>query len=123
MRRRHGPTGGRSISVGSRGAFRGEPTTPAYGGSKAGLHAMTQSLAVALAPHGIVAAAMAPGFVETDMAQHILPRRGRRYGAQSPLNRVATPAEVAAAVGWLATRCADLGHRRRLDANGASYLR
>src|SRR5690348_3161516 len=49
LNRERGPAGGRLISVGSRGAYRGEPTTPGYGASKAGLHALTQSLAVALA--------------------------------------------------------------------------
>ena len=42
--------GGRVVNVSSRGAFRGEPETPAYGASKAGLNAMSQSLAQALAP-------------------------------------------------------------------------
>ena len=45
--------GGRIINIGSRGAFRGEPESPAYGASKAGLHAMSQSLALALGPQGI----------------------------------------------------------------------
>ncbi len=124
MRRPHGPAGGRLISVGSRGAFRGEPTTPAYGASKAGLHAMTQSLAVAVAPHGIVAAAVAPGFVETEMAQHILDgAEGPAIRAQSPFNRVATPAEVAGVVRWLATDAPSWVTGAVLDANGASYLR
>jgi len=61
MDRGAGPEGGRLISVGSRGAYRGELLTMAYGASKAALHAMTQSLVVALAPHGILAAAVAPG--------------------------------------------------------------
>ena len=124
MRRPHGPAGGRLISVGSRGAFRGEPTTPAYGASKAGLHAMTQSLAVALAPHGILAAAVAPGFVETEMAQHILDGpAGPAIRAQSPFNRVATPVEIAAVVEWLATDAPSWISGSVLDANGASYLR
>jgi 3-oxoacyl-[acyl-carrier protein] reductase len=42
--------GGRVVNVSSRGAFRGEPETPAYGASKAGLNAMSQSMAQALAP-------------------------------------------------------------------------
>jgi 3-oxoacyl-[acyl-carrier protein] reductase len=124
MRRPNGPVGGRLISVGSRGAFRGEPVTPAYGASKAGLHALTQSLAVALAPHGIIAAAVAPGFVETDMAQPILDGpQGPAIRAQSPFNRVATPAEVAAVVEWLATAAPAWVTGAVLDANGASYLR
>ena len=55
--------GGRIVNVGSRGAYRGEPAHPAYGASKAGLHAFGQSLAVALAPHGITVASVAPGYV------------------------------------------------------------
>ena len=45
--------GGRIVNVSSRGSFRGEPNGPAYGASKAGLNAMSQSLAKRLAPHGI----------------------------------------------------------------------
>jgi 3-oxoacyl-[acyl-carrier protein] reductase len=58
---------GRIINVGSRGAYRGEPDVPAYGASKAGLHAFGQSMAVALAPYGISVVSIAPGFIATDM--------------------------------------------------------
>ena len=44
--------GGAVVNVTSRGAFRGEPNTPAYGASKAGLNSFAQSMALALAPHG-----------------------------------------------------------------------
>jgi 3-oxoacyl-[acyl-carrier protein] reductase len=124
LHRERGPAGGRLISVGSRGAYRGEPSTPAYGASKAGLHAMTQSLAVALAPHGIVAVAVAPGFVDTEMARTILDGPdGPAVRAQSPFGRVATPAEIAATVAWLATDAPVWVSGTVLDANGASYLR
>ena len=53
--------GGRIVNVSSRGAFRGEPQAPAYGASKAGLNALGQSLAVALAPMGVFVATVAPG--------------------------------------------------------------
>ncbi|MFJ6001667.1 SDR family NAD(P)-dependent oxidoreductase [Arthrobacter sp. NPDC092385] len=119
-----GPEGGRLVSVGSRGAYRGEPLTPAYGASKAALHSMTQSLAVALAPHGILAAAVAPGFVETDMGRSVLDGPdGDAVRAQSPFNRVATPADVAQAVAWLATEAPLWVSGTVVDANGASYLR
>src|SRR2546421_9899942 len=52
---------GRIVNVGSRGAYRGEPENPAYGASKAGLHALGQSLAISLAPHGIAVSSVAPG--------------------------------------------------------------
>lgn len=124
LHRDRGPAGGRLVSVGSRGAYRGEPGTPAYGASKAGLHAMTQSLAVALAPHGIVATAVAPGFVQTEMAREVLDGpQGAAVRAQSPFNRVATPAEIAATVAWLATDAPVWVTGTVIDANGASYLR
>ena len=122
--RPQGPAGGRLVSVGSRGAYRGEPTTPAYGASKAALHSMTQSLAVALAPHGIFSAAVAPGFVETDMGRTVLDGPGGdAVRAQSAFNRVATAEEVALAVAWLATEAPVWVSGTVIDANGASYLR
>src|SRR5215468_3444904 len=116
--------GGRIVNVGSRGAFRGEPAHPAYGASKAGLHAFGQSLAVALAPHGIAVASVAPGYVATDMTEEALATpAGDLIRAQSPFNRVGLPAEVAAAVVYLASPEASWASGAVLDLNGASYLR
>jgi NAD(P)-dependent dehydrogenase (short-subunit alcohol dehydrogenase family) len=116
--------GGRIINIGSRGAYRGEPDCPAYGASKAGLHAMSQSLAVALAPAGIHVFAVAPGFVETDMARGLLDgERGDAIRQQSPLNRVARPDEVADIVAYLAGTEATYLTGAVVDLNGASYLR
>jgi 3-oxoacyl-[acyl-carrier protein] reductase len=116
--------GGRIVNVGSRGAYRGEPTHPAYGASKAGLHAFGQSLAVALAPHGITVASVAPGYVQTDMAaEQLATPVGDAIRAQSPFNRVATPEEIAAAVVYLASPEATWSSGAVLDLNGASYLR
>ncbi len=116
--------GGRIINVSSRGAFRGEPNSPAYGASKAGLNALSQSLARALAPHGIAVTAVAPGFVATDMTnEHLKPPRGDEIRAQSPFGRVAEPEEIAAAVLYLASDQAEWASGAILDLNGASYLR
>ena len=116
--------GGRIINVGSRGAFRGEPDCPAYGASKAGLHAMSQSLALALAPQGILVYAVAPGWVETDMAQDFLDSaEGAGIKAQSPLGRVARPEEIAETVRFLASSQAEYLTGSIIDVNGASYLR
>ena len=116
--------GGRIVNVGSRGAYRGEPAHPAYGASKAGLHAFGQSLAVALAPQGITVAAVAPGFVATDMtAEELGTSVGDAIRAQSPFGRVATAVEVAAAVIYLASPEAEWSSGAVLDLNGASYLR
>jgi 3-oxoacyl-[acyl-carrier protein] reductase len=119
-----GARGGRIVNVGSRGAFRGEPDHPAYGASKAGLHAFGQSLAVALAPHGITVASVAPGYVETDMtSRELATAAGDVIRAQSPFNRVATAQEVADAVLYLASARAEWASGAILDLNGASYLR
>lgn len=116
--------GGRIVNVSSRGAFRGEPAQPAYGASKAGLNAMGQSLALALAPYQIFVGTVAPGFVETDMAIGYLEGdAGAAIKQQSPLNRVARPEEVAFAILFLASEQAGFTTGCILDINGASYLR
>jgi len=116
--------GGRIINVSSRGAFRGEPHHPAYGASKAGLNAFGQSLARALAAHGITVTGVAPGYVATDMITGLLSGPdGDAIRAQSPFGRVAQPAEIAAAVVYLASPEAEWASGAILDLNGASYLR
>jgi 3-oxoacyl-[acyl-carrier protein] reductase len=116
--------GGTIVNVSSRGAFRGEPAQPAYGASKAGLNALGQSLAVALAPYNIAVSAVAPGFVQTDMAAaHLHGATGDAIRAQSPFGRVAEPEEIAAAVVYLASPEARWASGAILDLNGASYLR
>ena len=121
---RHMGAGGRIVNVSSRGAFRGEPNHPAYGASKAGLIAFGQSLARALGGRRISVTAVAPGFVETDMAAaELAGESGLRRRAESPLGRVAKPEEIAAAVLYLASPEAELASGAVLDVNGASYLR
>jgi len=116
--------GGAVVNVSSRGAFRGEPTCPAYGASKAGLNAFGQSMALALAPYGITVGTVAPGFVQTEMAQEVLDGPGGdEVRSQSPYGRVARPEEVASAVLWLASEAARFSTGTIIDVNGASYLR
>ncbi len=116
--------GGRIINVGSRGAYRGEPSAPAYGASKAGMHAMSQSLAKHLGPHNIFVTAVAPGFVQTEMVRESLRgASGDAIRAQSPLNRVATAEEVAHTVLFLAAPGSEWLTGGVIDVNGASYLR
>ncbi len=116
--------GGRIINITSRGAFRGEPDAPAYGASKAALNACSQSLAQALAPHNIFVYAIAPGFIETDMAAMVLNGpKGDSIRAQSPLNRVGSPLEIAEVAAWLAVQAPEYLTGCIIDVNGASYLR
>ena len=116
--------GGRIVNISSRGAFRGEPTSPAYGASKAGLNALSQSLALYLAPQGIFVAVVAPGWVDTDMAATTLAGLGgAAVREQSPFGRVATAEEVARAALYLAAPGSEFSSGAILDVNGASYLR
>ncbi len=121
---RHMTRGGRIINVASRGAFRGEPNQPAYGASKAALVSLTQSLARSLGPEGIAVTAIAPGWTTTDMAAEALSGEGYdRRRLESPLERVSTPDEVAAAIHYLASPLAEFATGTVLDFNGASHLR
>jgi NAD(P)-dependent dehydrogenase (short-subunit alcohol dehydrogenase family) len=116
--------GGRIVNVSSRGAFRGEPDAPAYGASKAGLNAMSQSLAQALAPHNVFVYVVAPGFVDTErVAWKIHGPDGDAIRNQSPMKRVARPDEVARTVLFLASEGTDFLTGCIVDVNGASYLR
>jgi NAD(P)-dependent dehydrogenase (short-subunit alcohol dehydrogenase family) len=120
----HMERGGRIVFVASRGAFRGEPTHPAYGASKAGMISLAQSLARRLGPRGIAVSSVAPGFTETDMAAEALEgEEGVRRRAESPLGRVARAEEVAAAVRYLASPEAEMASGTVIDVNGASFLR
>ena len=104
----------------SRGAFRGEPNAPAYGASKAGLNSLGQSMAVALAKDNIFVYTLAPGYVDTDRVKNLIDDGVK---SQSPLNRVATPEEVAKTALWLAMEKNQFLTGSIIDINGASYLR
>ena len=115
---------GKIINISSRGANRGEPDAPAYGASKAGINAMSQSLAIALAPYNIFVGVVAPGFVETDMAaSSLIGEQGKAIRNQSPMQRVGKPEEIAKAVLMLSIDGMDYATGAIIDLNGASYLR
>ena len=112
--------GGKFINISSRGAFRGEPSAPDYGASKAGLNSLGQSLAKALAKDRVFVYTIAPGFVDTERVKNLIDDEVR---AQSPLNRVAKPQEIADTALWLATGDNEFLTGCIIDVNGASYLR
>ena len=112
---------GRIVGISSRGAFRGEPDAPAYAASKAGLNALSQSLAKALAPKGVYVFVVAPGWVSTERVAPFV--RDPAVLADQPLGRVATPDEVAQVVSYLALDAPASMTGAILDVNGASYLR
>jgi NAD(P)-dependent dehydrogenase (short-subunit alcohol dehydrogenase family) len=121
--RRHG--GGRIINVASRAAHRGDsPAHWHYAASKAGMVAMTKTIARGYAAEGILAFAVCPGFTVTGMAEDYLASRGGdKLLADIPLGRVADPAEIAETVRFLALAATSSMSGAVLDINGASYVR
>ena len=116
---------GRIVNVASRAGHRGDsPAHWHYAAHKAGLIAMTKTIARAYAVQNVLAFAVAPGFVMTGMAEEYLSSRGGdKLLADIPLGRVATPAEVAETIHWLALDAPASLTGATLDVNGASYVR
>ncbi len=117
--------GGRIVNVASRAAYRGDsPEHWHYAASKAGMVAMTKSIARGYAAEQILAFAICPGFVMTGMAEDYLASRGGdKLLADIPLGRVAEPAEVAGAAAYLALEAPASMTGAVLDINGASFVR
>jgi NAD(P)-dependent dehydrogenase (short-subunit alcohol dehydrogenase family) len=112
---------GRIVNISSRSAFRGEPEAPAYAASKAGLNALSQSLAKALASRGVYVFVVAPGWVSTQRVADSV--QDKAVLAEQPLGRVATPEEVAQVVTYCILDAPASMTGAILDVNGASYLR
>ncbi len=117
--------GGRLVNVASRAAYRGDsPLHWHYAASKAGMVAMTKSIARGYADQGVLAFAVCPGFTMTGMAGDYLESRGGgALLADIPLGRVAQPEEIASICAFLALEAPASMTGAVLDANGASYVR
>jgi 3-oxoacyl-[acyl-carrier protein] reductase len=116
---------GRIVNIASRAAYRGDsPQHWHYAASKAGMVAMTKTIARGYAAQGILAFAICPGFTMTGMADDYLASRGGdKLLADIPLGRVAAPEEVAAAARFLALEAPPSMTGSVIDVNGASYVR
>jgi NAD(P)-dependent dehydrogenase (short-subunit alcohol dehydrogenase family) len=95
-------TGGRIVNMASTSGLRGSTARSAYGAAKGGVINLTRAMAVELGEHGILVNAVAPGPVDTPMANHD-PEQRRAFLDRMALKRSATPAAVAAAVLFLAS--------------------
>ena len=117
--------GGTIVNVASRAAFRGDaPDYTHYAASKAGMVALTRTIARGFAADNILAFAVAPGFVRTEMAREFV----RQHGDDSvvreiPLGDIAPPEDVANVVAFLASGLARHATGTTVDVNGASYVR
>jgi len=117
--------GGRIVNIASRAAYRGDsPMHWHYAASKAGIIAMTKSIARGYASEQIYAFAVCPGFTATGMVEeYIASRGGEKLLADIPLGRPADPQEVAETIRWLATEAPPSATGAVIDVNGASFVR
>ncbi len=116
--------GGRIINITSRAAFRGDqPDYLAYAASKAGLVALTRSIARGFGKSGILAFNVAPGFTRTEMAEEFIAQYGEHYASGDiALTRMTEPRDIAPIVVFLASGLADHATGCTIDVNAASYV-
>jgi len=93
-----------------------------YAAAKAGVVALTQTWARELGRHGIRVNAVAPGFIDTDMARSVPPRVLESVVAHTPLGRVGSPEEVADVYVWLASDQATFVHGATIAVDGGLVL-
>ncbi|MDG4838673.1 SDR family oxidoreductase [Micromonospora sp. WMMD967] len=111
---------GTVVNVASISGQSGSPDA-AYGASKGACIALTRSLGRSLAEHRIRVNAVAPGLVDTPMAARIPVERRDDYRARIPVGRFGSPAEVAAAVAWLAGPESSYVTASVMDVNGGLH--
>ena len=97
---------GRVINITSVVGITGNKGQANYAASKAGLIGLTKSVAKELASRNVLANAIAPGFIDTDMTKALTPDARAQLSAQIPLGRLGTPADVAGLVAFLASEYA-----------------
>lgn len=116
--------GGTIINVASRAAFRGDNLDAMhYAASKGGLISLTRTIARAYARENVLAYAVAPGWVHTDMAEDYIRDHAADIARDIPMGAAAPPEEVANIVAFLASGLAKHMTGATLDINGASYVR
>lgn len=117
---------GRIVMISSSSAQRGTPFAAHYAASKGALLTLTKSLAREYAPHGITVNNIPPSGIETPM-QHASQAAGylpsnETIAANIPLGRLGTGADIAAAVGFLASEEAGFITGQTLGVNGGSVM-
>jgi NAD(P)-dependent dehydrogenase (short-subunit alcohol dehydrogenase family) len=115
--------GGRIVNLGSlSGQVGGTGVHPAYGASKAGVHALTRTYALEGAKFGVLCNAVAPSVLEGSMGSQFSERQREQLAAANPLRRLGRIEEVVGAVRYLASAAASYTNGVILPLNGGSYL-
>src|SRR4051794_20860858 len=94
---------GRIINMASVVGLMGNKGQANYAASKAGLIALTKSVAKELGTRGILVNAIAPGFIETEMTDAMTPEARTALNGMIPLERLGKPEDIASAVVFLAS--------------------
>ncbi len=113
---------GRIINVASIVGQTGNFGQTNYSAAKAGLIGLTKSLAREFARKGITVNAVAPGFIKTDMTKNLPLETVKAVEAMTPVGRMGTPEEVAAAITFLAMPAAGYITGQVLGVNGGMYM-
>lgn len=113
---------GRIISIGSVVGTMGNAGQANYCAAKAGLVGFSKSLAREIGSRGITVNVVSPGFIETDMTQGLSEDTRKALLAQVPLERLGTPADIAAAVAFLSSPGAAYITGETLHVNGGMVM-
>jgi 3-oxoacyl-[acyl-carrier protein] reductase len=113
---------GRIVNISSVVGATGNPGQGNYAASKAGMVGMTKSLAYEVASRGITVNAVAPGFIETAMTEKLSDDQKSAILSQIPTGRMGSPAEIAAAVLYLASPEAAYVTGATLHVNGGMAM-
>lgn len=113
---------GRVINLSSVVALMGNVGQCNYAASKAGMHAMSKSLAKEVASFGITINCVSPGFVDTDMAQAVDDKVKAQMMEWIPMRRMATPEEVAHVVAFLASEESSYITGENINVNGGMLM-
>lgn len=113
---------GRIINIGSVVGATGNPGQANYCAAKAGMIGFTKSLARELGSRGITVNAVAPGFIDTDMTRALPEEQRDALIRQVPAGRLGTPADIAAAVVFLASPAASYITGETLHVNGGMHM-
>lgn len=117
------------VNVGSIEGFITNPKHTAYAASKGAVHAMTAALAIDLGPMGIRVNAVSPGWIDTELNRGYVESHPRREEVEAdlsklhPLGRIGDPADIAAAVSWLASDDAAFVTGQRFTIDGGRTIK